>query len=149
MSAVEKHLSSRFYHSIDDIVQETYIRAYRSLSRNKFRGDSSVNSWLYAIARNESLRMSKRLAREEQKFQNSVERMKITKFQNAGTNDYAIQELSEAISNLPDKYRPVLEMISQGFSEKRISDKLKIKKGTVKSRASRGREMLYKFLKGV
>ncbi|MEY2583148.1 MAG: polymerase sigma-70 factor, subfamily [Ilumatobacteraceae bacterium] len=33
----------------DDLVQETYLRAFRSLSN--FRGDAPVNAWLLSIAR--------------------------------------------------------------------------------------------------
>lgn len=35
---------------VDDLVQETYLRAIPSIGR--FRGDASVRSWLLAIARN-------------------------------------------------------------------------------------------------
>lgn len=35
--------------SADDLVQETYLRAHRSLSR--FAGDSSLRTWLLSIAR--------------------------------------------------------------------------------------------------
>jgi len=34
----------------EDVAQETFIRAYRSLAR--FRGDSSFKTWLYTIATN-------------------------------------------------------------------------------------------------
>lgn len=34
----------------EDLVQETYLRAMRSLG--SYRGDASVKAWLYAIARN-------------------------------------------------------------------------------------------------
>jgi RNA polymerase sigma-70 factor (ECF subfamily) len=37
----------------EDILQETYIKAFRSL--DKFEGKSSLNTWLYRIAVNESL----------------------------------------------------------------------------------------------
>ncbi len=37
-------------HTAEEITQETFFRALRSLS--KFRGDSSVKSWLCAIAKN-------------------------------------------------------------------------------------------------
>jgi RNA polymerase sigma-70 factor (ECF subfamily) len=31
LSAIEKNLAERFFHSIDDVVQETYLRAYKAL----------------------------------------------------------------------------------------------------------------------
>lgn len=64
LSAIKKNLFDEFHDSIDDVVQETYFRAYKSLSANKFRGDSSVSTWLYTIARNESLRMNQKRSRQ-------------------------------------------------------------------------------------
>ncbi len=45
-------------HDARDIVQETYLRAFRSIRR--FRGDSSVSTWLYRIAANCSATMHHR-----------------------------------------------------------------------------------------
>ena len=67
LSAVRKHLAARFSYVIDDVAQETYLRGYRHLAGSWFRNESSIESWLYAIARNESLRMNKKLVREEEK----------------------------------------------------------------------------------
>ncbi len=144
LSAVEKHLAGRFYHAIDDVVQETYLRAYRSLTSDKFRGDSAISTWLYSIARNESLRMNERLIREEEKFRKSVESFK----EDDGRGDFGeedIQEFLAFIKLLPEKYRDVLDLVSQGLSEKEIASRLSIKTGTVKSRASRGRDLLKKM----
>ncbi len=45
-------------HDARDIVQETYLRAFRSIRR--FRGESSVSTWLYRIAANCSATMHHR-----------------------------------------------------------------------------------------
>jgi RNA polymerase sigma-70 factor (ECF subfamily) len=37
-------------HDASDVVQETYLRAFRSIDR--FRGDAAVTTWLYRIAAN-------------------------------------------------------------------------------------------------
>lgn len=42
----------------EDIVQNTFEKALRGLAG--FRGDSSVKTWLYTIARNESIRFSQK-----------------------------------------------------------------------------------------
>ncbi len=148
LSAIQTHLADRFYHAIDDVAQETYIRAYRSLIKKKFKEESLISTWLYTIAKNESLRMNKKLSREEMKFQKSVEKMKADAEYVSSENDLDIEALRKAIGNLPEKYRSVIELVSRGFTEKQISEKLEIKRGTVKSRSSRGREMLEKLLKG-
>ncbi len=144
LSAIQKNIDERFYHSIDDIVQETYIRAYRSLVKNKFRGDSSVSTWLYTIARNETLRLNKKLGKEEEKFKKyyDLEQQKDIKVDNS------MIELHDSIDKLPDIYGDVMKLLVNGLSERQIADKLQIKLGTVKSRTSRGREILQRMMKG-
>lgn len=149
LSAVEKHLAARHYHAIDDVVQETYLRAYNSLAREQFRGDSSITSWLYTIARNESYRMNEKLSREEIKFQKAMNHMiERTRTESNNNNTMEIDDLIENITRLPEKYGSVIKLISQGYSEKEIARLLSIKKGTVKSRASRGRDLLKKLYAG-
>jgi RNA polymerase sigma-70 factor (ECF subfamily) len=145
LSAIEKHLSARFYHAIDDIAQESYLRAYRSIIKNKFRGDSKIETWLYSIAKNEALRMNNRLAREEEKFKKSVLDVK----NSSGTHNPDSDDretLYNAIDKLPDIYRDVMELIAKGFTMKQVASKLDIEVGTVKSRTSRGKEALHKIL---
>lgn len=147
LSAIETHLSNHFSHAIDDVVQETYLRAYRSLVNNTFRDDSKLSTWLYTIAKNECFRMNKKLSREEIKFQKSVEMMRLGE-QRGSEYSTDRELLRELIIQLPEKYRSVMELISLGFSEKAIAEKLNLKRGTVKSRASRGREMLQRIIQG-
>ncbi|HPS58550.1 MAG TPA: sigma-70 family RNA polymerase sigma factor [Spirochaetota bacterium] len=137
LSAIEKTLAERFYHAIDDVAQETYIRAYRGLVKNSFRADSSIETWLYVIARNESLRMNRKLMREEEKALRSARH---TVKENDTAPDTAI--LHDSINALPEKYRPVLQMMAEGLRINEISAKLGIRPGTVKSRASRGKKII-------
>jgi RNA polymerase sigma-70 factor (ECF subfamily) len=145
LSAIERHLSARFYHSIDDIAQETYLRAYKSLTKDKFRGDSRIGTWLYTIAKNETLRMNRRLAREEEKFKKSVLNIE-NSAEEQGREPDEFESLYHTIDELPEIYREVMVLVSRGLSVKQISDKLGIEAGTVKSRTSRGKVLLQKFL---
>jgi RNA polymerase sigma-70 factor (ECF subfamily) len=145
LSAIEKNLSARFYHAIDDVAQETYIRAYNGLAKNSFRGDSSIETWLYRIARNESLRMNQKLIREEEKAKKVQES---TSQSFTHKTDYGeAAYLQDHLTLLPDKYRSVLTLISRGFNIKDISQKLGIRPGTVKSRTSRGKEMIHENIR--
>lgn len=144
LSAIEKNLASRFYHSIDDVVQETYIRAYSSLTQGKFRGEASINTWLYSIARNESLRMNEKLLREERKQKKLIEAKDITE----DNGDDNITLLKENILNIPEKYGSVLSLVSLGYSLNQISEKLGLNIGTVKSRISRGKKIIQDNIKG-
>lgn len=139
LSAIEKNLAERFYHAIDDVAQETYIRAYRGLVKNSFRADSSIETWLYAIARNESLRMNRKLMREEEKALRTARHYTETETVTAAPDTTV---LHESINALPEKYRPVLRMMAEGLKVNEISAKLGIRPGTVKSRASRGKKII-------
>lgn len=144
LSAIEKNLASRFYHSIDDVVQETYIRAYGSLTKGKFRGESSLGTWLYSIARNESLRMNEKLMREERKKKKLIEAGNYS--EDKADENLAI--LQDNITRLPEKYGSVLSLVSLGYSLNQISEKLGINLGTVKSRISRGKKIIHENVKG-
>jgi len=143
LSAIERNLVAAYYHSIDDVAQETYLRAYRALSKNSFKGNSSLSTWIYSIARNEAKRMNAKFLKEEIKAKRKAER----DFQNVKLNsDIDILALDDGISNLPDKYREVLLLIRDGYSIEEVSLKLKTGSGTIKSRLSRGKELLRKIL---
>ncbi len=146
LAAIEKNLAERFYHAIDDVAQETYLRAYNNLIKEKFRGDSSMETWLYRIAVNESLRMNQKLKREEEKQKKSITAFGTEPGTESMTEEIAA--LQNAIPLLPDKYKEVLSLVSEGRSINEIAFKLKIMPGTVKSRSSRGREMLHKLIRG-
>ncbi len=143
LSAVRKHLAVRFSFAIDDVVQETYLRGYRHLTGGRFREESSIESWLYAIARNESFRMNKKLSREEEKAEKAAEEQELS--MNGSYLTEEVISLDLLIDRLPEKYRGVMAMKAQGISEKDIACALGITIGTVKSRFSRGKEMLQKL----
>ncbi len=143
LSAVRKHLAARFSHAVDDVVQETYIRGYRHLAGGKFRHDSSLESWLYAIARNESLRMNERLAREEEKSRRAASARAVE--DPADPDPFAGYDIDGLIDSLPAIYRDVLKLKGTGASESDIARRLGISPGTVKSRLSRGRNILRKI----
>ena len=65
LAAVRDNLYTRYSFAIDDIVQETYLRAYRGLTKNQFRAEAKFSTWLYTIARNETYRMNQKLRRQE------------------------------------------------------------------------------------
>lgn len=147
LSAIGKTLDSEFSSHIDDVVQETYMRAYKSLQKEQFQNNSSLETWLYTIARNESLRMNEKLVRERQKSENLAESMG-----HEEAVEKSVEQKSEEggilytlLEKLPEKYRSVIELDIQGYRDSQIAQMLKISIGTVKSRNSRGREKLRKI----
>jgi len=149
LKAIRKNLFAEYYYAIDDVVQETYIRAYRSLVKNKFKGESKLSSWLFTIARNESIRMNKKLKSGERRREKYIK--KNIEYLNGNENgsieekvekDDLIEKLNEAVERLPGKYRRVIDLYIKGFNEKQIAKFLSISRGTVKSRVHRAKEKL-------
>ena len=139
LSAVRSHLPARYFYAIDDVVQETYIRAFRALEKGSFRGDAAMTSWLYTIARNESIRLAKKLDREEEKAVRHADKEALS----GGPDDLPdADEVAELIEQMPDEYRGVFSLLLQGKKMTAISRELGIPAGTVKSRMFRGREMM-------
>jgi len=145
LSAIRKHLPARFGHAIDDIAQETYVRAYRGLVKGSFRGDSKIETWLYVIARNETLRFSGRLEREERKERNARESFALK----GGEEEpvMIMREMIDFLDRLSSPQRDVFRLLAAGKSEREIAHALSIPAGTVKSRISRGRRELVKMRK--
>jgi len=148
LSAIEKHLDRRHVHAIDDVAQETYLRAFRSLQKQAFREESSISTWLYTIARNEALRMNKKLGRESDKVAKKIQETSVDDAVDGISFDSDLDLLRDSIEMLPDKYKSVVALVAEGYSVKEIAEKLQIRSGTVKSRTSRGREMLQKLMQG-
>lgn len=142
LQAVRAHLAAQFYEAIDDVVQETYIRAYRSLASGKFKEQSSLETWLYRIAANEAKRMTQKLLQEENKLQRFVH----SSYVNPPEVQYDELLLMPLIEKLPEKYKDVMKLKALGNDENEIAAELGIPHGTVKSRLSRGKLILYKLL---
>ena len=157
LSAISRTLNPDYAHMIDDIVQETYIRAYNSLKKNKFRFESSINTWLYTIAKNESLRLNAKLNKQkniEKELDESLIRTQQTPYGIAnqyGDHDHTdisgkLDLVNKIIHQLPTKYKNVMELDILGLKDWQIAEKLKISLGTVKSRNSRAREKIRQWV---
>jgi RNA polymerase sigma-70 factor (ECF subfamily) len=136
----------------EDVVQETYVRAFTNLER--FRGDSSLATWLARIAMNEALG---RLRRQRPTIDLStlapgVLEAQIIQFPLSAMPDdpeksmaqREIQHVVEhAIDELPEAFRIVfMTRVIEGMSVEETADILDLKPETVKTRLHRARTML-------
>ncbi|MFN8239835.1 MAG: RNA polymerase sigma factor [Bacteroidales bacterium] len=94
----------------DDALQNTFLNAWRNIS--SFRSESSVYTWLYAIATNEALAIiNKRKKNEAESFDDLA-----SVFANSREGDSffdgdeAERKLQEAILHLPEKQRVVFNL---------------------------------------
>jgi RNA polymerase sigma-70 factor, ECF subfamily len=135
----------------EDVVQETYVRAFTHLEQ--FRGDSSLSTWLSRIAMNEALG---RLRRQrpgvniESLPQGALE-AQIIQFPLASSDDpeksmaqREIQHVVEhAIDELPESFRLVfITRVIEGMNVEETAELLGVRPETVKTRLHRARTML-------
>ncbi|MCA9524496.1 MAG: sigma-70 family RNA polymerase sigma factor [Myxococcales bacterium] len=139
----------------EEIVQETYVRAWRDMKRFDFR--SSIATWLCRIAYHVAIdhvrreaRNRKRIEPEREELAPLVERIESP---NPGPEDeLGDRRLQQAVQRLLDtlkpKYRAILTLREiDGLSYDEIADELGIAKGTVESRLFRARAALMKKVK--
>lgn len=140
----------------EDIAQDTLIRAYRGLG--KFRGDSSLATWLHSIATNLSQNRYSYFLRRRRRDHVSLdytfsedEKLSFSDLlgsQEDGPVEGVMAEefhriVMECMDRLPPIHRrPLLLRMDEDISDRSIGSSLRIKEGTVKSRLHRARSAL-------
>jgi RNA polymerase sigma-70 factor (ECF subfamily) len=137
----------------EDVVQETFLRAYRGLEG--FRGESSLKTWLYAIALNRARARHGTLARLRALFASSrssrdgaADLLDDAADPGASPEDASLAKeqrarLRAAILALPEEFKTAVVLRDlEGLSYQEIADVLSVPIGTVRSRIARGRSLL-------
>jgi RNA polymerase sigma-70 factor (ECF subfamily) len=141
----------------EDIVQETYVRAFAHL--NDFRGDASLSTWLSRIAINEALgrvRSARRFADHDAGVEKAAEaEAEVIPFPLNADFDpernvaqrQIVQLVEAAIDALPDDFRTVfIARVIEGLSIEETAELLGIVPETVKTRLHRARVLIRKQL---
>ena len=150
------HRIIRDREQVEDLTQETFVKAFGSLKR--FNREYAFSTWLYKIATNgsidyirkrklQTLSINKPISREDSDY--TMELPDST----YEPDKYIIESqksriIAEAIENLPPKYKRVIVLRhteERDYAE--IAKMLKIPIGTVKAHIFRARELLNKYLK--
>lgn len=140
---------------VEDIAQETFIRAYRAL--HQFRGDAQFYTWLYRIAVNTAKKSLVDMRRNPVISENALR---------SGSDDdetsvldrelstdetpetvMAAKEIAEtvnaAMASLPEDLRQAVTLREiEGLSYEEISEAMNCPIGTVRSRIFRAREAI-------
>ena len=116
---VEKYSEQLYWHvrsivgsheDADDILQEVFVKVWKALPG--FRGDSSINTWLWRIATNEALSFLRRQkVRAALRFSSiDAEAERVLDSDPWFDGDEAQRRLAVAVAKLPDKQRAVFCM---------------------------------------
>jgi len=110
-----------------DVAQDTFLTAQRTLSR--FRGDSTLRTWLLGIALNECRRTMRQKKRQPLPITLDLAS---DSHEGLSVDRHALQT---ALQNLSDEHREVVLMHEiDGLSYDEISQIMQVPVGTVKSR---------------
>jgi RNA polymerase sigma-70 factor (ECF subfamily) len=135
---------------LEDLAQETFLRAYRNITDFDFEKKASFSTWLITIARNLAINEMAKMSRRKELSGGLGD-------ENRGGNEKSPQEILEqsrlksrihdAISRLPKKFHTAV--ILSYFDELSLEEIARIEDcpvGTVKSRVFRGKQILRQFL---
>ncbi len=140
---------------VEDIAQETFIRAYRALSQ--FRGEAQFYTWLYRIAVNTAKKALGDLKRDPLVSENALrggdEEDETSAVENELTTAetpetvLAAKEIAAAVNSameaLPEELRQAVTLREiEGLSYEEIADVMSCPIGTVRSRIFRAREAI-------
>jgi RNA polymerase sigma-70 factor, ECF subfamily len=140
---------------VEDIAQETFIRAYRALAQ--FRGEAQFYTWLYRIAVNTAKKALGDLKRDPLVSENALrggdEEDETSAVENELTTAetpetvLAAKEIAAAVNSamdaLPDELRQAVTLREiEGLSYEEIAEVMNCPIGTVRSRIFRAREAI-------
>ena len=141
----------------EDLVQETYLRAFRGFSG--FKEGTNLKAWLYRILTNSYINTYRKKQRSPQIVEGPDDIDEWYLYDRLGGN--SVEQSAEAtvldtipdeavklaVESLPERFRlPVLLADVEGFSYKEIAEIMDNPIGTVMSRLHRGRKDLEKAL---
>lgn len=139
---------------VEDIAQETFIRAYKAL--HQFRGDAQFYTWLYRIAVNTAkkslmelkrdLTVSESFFKSDDDDETKTSKIELTSDETP-ESVFAAKEIASmvnlALSELPEDLRQAVTLREiEGLSYEEISAAMSCPIGTVRSRIFRAREAI-------
>ena len=152
------HLVSRYVSAseVPDVVQETFIKAYRSLSL--FKGESTFYTWLYRIAvntaKNYLISQGRRPpssdidASEAESYDGAESLRDIDNPESLALSKEVGKVVFEAIEALPDDLKTAITLREiDGLSYEEIAEIMSTPVGTVRSRIFRARDIIDEKIK--
>ena len=127
----------------DDVVQETMLRAFRSL--DKLTDEGAIKPWLLTIARREHARVYERKRFETR----DIDALSSSDAAFIATDvDSDVDDMRAAIFRLDEDYRePLVLQVLLGLSTEEIAQTMEIKQGAVLTRLHRARKKLVEQIK--
>lgn len=132
---------------VNDVLQNSFIRMFRSIESFEYRGKGSLRAWITRIAVNESLKHIKQNA--DFKIMTDEADIPDTETEDdPDLDEISQQEIMEMIRTLPDGYRTVFNLfVFEEKSHKEIAEILGIAENSSASQFHRAKSMLARKIK--
>ena len=142
---------------VEDVVQESFIKAYRAL--HNFRGDSAFYTWLYRIGINTAKNYLVSQGRRPQimqeveiedveNFDDGYEMRTMDTPETALMTKQIAETVNDTVASLPEELRTAITLRElEGLSYEEIATLMQCPIGTVRSRIFRARETIAAKLK--
>ena len=128
----------------DDLVQSCLVRAVAK--QHLWQPGTDLRAWLFTILHNQHVNDVRRSVREGLSVPVEDVAPMLTVASNAGAA-LQLRDLERAIAKLPDEQRQVILLVGlEGMRYEEVATILGIPIGTVRSRLSRGRDMLRELM---
>ena len=143
-----KILYEEFFHALlaiackyveKDIVQDTFFKLWTT--PHKFSATTDLRFYLYRSVQNQCLNYI-RNKKVEDRYRDRVEVVSEDFFYNTVLEEEIFIRLQQAIDELPEKYRKVINLSLEGLSDKEVALRLGISIDAVKQQKKRGKEQL-------
>jgi len=144
---------------LEDIAQETFIKAYRALPQ--FRGDAAFYTWLYRIAvntaknflvaRGKAMRtVSEQAVNDDDEPDDRLVAQDIATPESELLSKQVAIAVNEAVDSLPEELRQAITLREmEGMSYEEIAEYMACPIGTVRSRIFRAREAIASKLRPI
>jgi RNA polymerase sigma factor (sigma-70 family) len=131
----------------EDIMQESFLSAFVKI--NTYSGKVSFGAWLKKIVINSSLdALKKKRLFTEELNEEMVEQVTAEEEIDADYKDIRIEDIMEAVRELPDGYRVVLSLkLFEGYDHDEIAEILEISNSSSRSQYTRAKQKLLSILK--
>jgi RNA polymerase sigma-70 factor (ECF subfamily) len=131
---------------VEDLAQETFLRAIRALPAFEVRGAARLSTWLLTIATRLALDVCRKRSRERWSSLSDEPALAVTPEQDAQRAELR-GALASAVAELPDDQRAAFVLAEfHGFAIEDIAAALQTPKSTIKTRLFRARAKLSRAL---
>lgn len=132
-------------HLAEDLVQETFLKAFANLRR--FKPGTNFRAWLFRIAHNSLISQHRSMKRQREPLTADVEMEEEIQPLDKLEQEEEIEQISQAIDELPEQFRSAfLLRVNEEYSFREIANILGLSEETARWRVFKARKLLMQSL---